>query len=203
MIETPKGAGIRPATIHDLPGAYRVCLQTGDSGADATSKFHNPDLLGHVYVGPYVVGEPDSAFVVADDQGVAGFILAANDTIAFQGWAEEHWWPELRAQYPVIHGDSEDARITRMLHNPPRAEQSVLETHPAHLHIDLLPRVNGQGFGRALMVRLFEHLRKRNVRGVHLEVGTGNTNATAFYRHLGFVPLVAHSDSEVMGFALS
>ena len=203
MTAIPSAAQIRPATVHDLLGAYRVCLQTGDSGADATEMFRNPDLLGHIYVGPYFVGVPDCAFVFADDQGVAGFILAATDTEAFEEWAEEHWWPVLREQYPMIPGDSDDARIIRMLHTPPRADRALLERYPAHLHIDLLPRAHGQGLGRSLMERLFIRLRERDVRGVHLEVGASNANAIDFYRHLGFTTLVEHPDSEVMGLLLS
>ena len=178
-------------------------MQTGDSGADATKTFHNPDLLGHIYVGPYIVGMPDCAFVVADNQGVAGFILAAADTEVFAAWAEQYWWPALREQYPMIPGDSEDARIIRMLHTPPHAEHALLEKYPAHLHIDLLPRVHGQGLGRSLMERLFIRLREHDVRGVHLGVGASNTNAIEFYRHLGFTTLAEHPDSEIMGLQLS
>ena len=96
---------IRPATIADLPGAYRVCLLTGDEGADASGLYANPDLLGHVYVGPYVVGEPGHALVVADRDGVAGYCLAARDTDAFAAWAEREWWPPLRRWFPERPGE--------------------------------------------------------------------------------------------------
>ena len=92
---------IRSATLEDLPGVYRVCLQTGDSGRDGTALYRNPDLLGHVYAGPYVVGEPELAFVVADEHGVAGYVLAAEDTRAFEAWAETSWWPNLRS-HPLV-----------------------------------------------------------------------------------------------------
>ena len=42
----------------DLRALYQVCLQTGDSGRDATAQFRDPDLLGHVYAAPYGVLEP-------------------------------------------------------------------------------------------------------------------------------------------------
>lgn len=91
-------ASVRAATLHDLPGTYRVCLMTGDSGRDGTALFRNPDLLGHVYVGPCVVGQPDLALVVADAGGVAGYCLAASDSRAFEAWAEAEWWPPLREE---------------------------------------------------------------------------------------------------------
>src|SRR5689334_5359729 len=100
---------IRPATVHDLSGTYRVCLLTGDAGADATGIVLDPDLLGHVYVGPYLVGEPTFGLVPVDEHGVSGYLLAAIDTRAFEAWAEGAWWPVLRERYPLRAGDGVDA----------------------------------------------------------------------------------------------
>lgn len=194
---------IRPATIHDVPGAYRVCLQTADCGADATAEFHNIDLLGHLFVGPYIAWASDYALVVTDDQGVAGYSLAVSDTESFEAWAETAWWPTLRAQYPLIPGESADAEFIRRLHTPLRVPRTLRETYPAHLHIDLLPRVRGHGFGRALIARQLARLRGANVRGVHLGVDPKNVNAVEFYRHLGFDSLSQDSDAEMMGLVLS
>ena len=79
---------IRPATLQDLPGAYRVCLLTAAAGGDASASYRNPDLLGHVFVGPYVVHSPELARVVVDPEGVAGYVVGAADTRAFEAWAE-------------------------------------------------------------------------------------------------------------------
>src|SRR5215213_1448382 len=147
---------IRPASLHDLPGTYRVCLLTGDAGADASAQFRNPELLGHVYVGPYVVGERAFAQVVVDEGGVAGYCLGALDTRRFDAWAEREWWPLLREQYPAPAPDdtSVDAELMRLIHRPPVAGDDILEAYPSHLHIDLLERCRGTGMGRGLM----EHL---------------------------------------------
>ena len=194
---------LRPATLHDLPGVYRVCLETGDAGRDATALYRNPDLLGHVYVGPYVVGEPELATVVADRDGVAGYLLAAADTVAFEAWAERSWWPALRDQYPVTHDASADGEMIRTIHEPPAPPAGVVEAYPAHLHIDLLPRAQGQGFGRALIERLLDQLQARGSRGVHLEVASDNDNAIGFYRHLGFEQLERGESSVLMGLRLA
>lgn len=194
---------VRAATIHDLPGAYRVCLATGDAGADATPRFRDPDLLGHVFVGPYIVGEPDLALVVTDDEGVAGYLLAAADTRRFEAWAAEHWWPPLREQHPPQAGDSADAEIIRLIHDPPQAPDAVVARYPSHLHIDLLERARGQGLGRILVTRLLDRLRERGSSGVHLDVATANENAIAFYRHLGFAEVQRLEDSILMGLRLA
>lgn len=193
---------IRSASLQDLPGVYRVCLQTGDSGKDATELYRNPDLLGHVYVGPYLVGQPAHAFVAADMQGVAGYTFAAIDTRAFEAWEESEWWPSLREQYPLTEGTSPDDEVIGLLHNPESAPDEVVAEYAAHLHIDLLPRIQGQGLGRALMERVLESLRENGANGVHLGVADDNENATQFYRHLGFDELTVLPGVRFMGLRL-
>lgn len=189
---------VRPATLADLPGVYRVCLQTGDSGRDATGLWRNPDLLGHVYVGPYVVGQPDLALVVADDDGVCGYLFGCADTRAFEAWAETAWWPQLRAWYPRRSDGSLEAGLIDVLHAPPTAPDDVVAAYPAHLHIDLLEHVRGLGLGRRLIGWLLDRLRERGIAGVHLEVASDNANGIAFYEHLGFAVLRPHGDDALL-----
>ena len=188
--------------MRDLPGAYRVCLLTGDAGRDASTIYRNPELLGHVFVGPYVVGQPDLALVVADEAGIAGYALAAAETRAFERWAEEEWWPPLREQYPLTADGSPESELIELLHRPPFADDSVVVPFPAHLHIDLLERVRGLGYGRLLIERLLDELRRRGSAGVHLDVALDNPNAIAFYRHLGFDEVARGDGSMLMGLAL-
>ncbi len=190
---------IEPAGVADLAGAYRVCLLTGDAGVDATGKYRDPDLLGHVYVGPYLVRGDDTQLVVVDEQGVAGYLLSADDTLAFETWAEEHWWPPLRVRYPRIGDGSPDARLIRKLHQPERAEPALARDYPAHLHIDLLERTRGSGIGRTLIERLLDELRARDVEGVHFGVDARNVPAIGFYEHLGFRTLREERWGVVMG----
>jgi ribosomal protein S18 acetylase RimI-like enzyme len=197
---------VRLAGLHDLPGVYRVCLETGDAGADATEMYRDPDLLGHVYVGPYVVGEPELALVVTDERGVAGYCLAARDTNAFAAWEERDWWPRLRAAYPrptdASRDASPDAEIIELLHDPPRPPADIVEDYPAHLHIDLLERVRGEGLGRRLIERQLERLAAAGAAGCHLDVAASNSNAIAFYRHLGWSFLREGDEAGLMGIRL-
>ena len=183
-------------------------MQTGDSSADATELYRNRDLLGHIYVGPYLAGNPRHAFVVADREGVAGYSFAVEDTRAFEKWQELHWWPELRKQYPShpVSGDElteNDEELIRMIHQPKIAPPDIVDEYPAHLHIDLLPRVHGQGFGRKLMDLIVDRLRENKVSGVHFGVSPENPNALAFYKHLGFSILREDPDDVYMGKRLS
>lgn len=54
------------------------------------------------------------------------------------------------------------------------------------LHIDLLPGLQGRGFGRALIDAFRTALAARGVPGVHLGMDAANAGARAFHERLGF-----------------
>jgi GNAT superfamily N-acetyltransferase len=190
---------IEPAGIQDLPGAYRTCLLAGDAGKDATSLHRDPDLLGHVFVGPYLAQRSGTRLVVVDEAGSAGYLLSTDDTLAFEAWAEREWWPPLRARYALLDDDSADAEMIRNIHHPERTPPAIAAEYPAHLHIDLQERARGKGLGRMLIERLLAELRDRRVRGVHLGVDAGNDNAIGFYEHLGFREVGREPGAILMG----
>jgi ribosomal protein S18 acetylase RimI-like enzyme len=179
---------------------YDICLLTGDSGVDASGLYRDPLLLGEVYVGPYLRLAPSHALVAVDSAGVAGYVLGVPDTVAFEAECERSWWPPLRARYPLARFDPEtpDGRIVRLIHHPPVTSPDVVERYPAHLHIDLLPRIQGQGVGRRLITALLDGLAAVGAPGVHLGVGTANQRAIGFYRRMGFTEVRTYSHSLVM-----
>ncbi|MFC4639454.1 GNAT family N-acetyltransferase [Deinococcus hohokamensis] len=200
-------AQIRLARPADRAALYRICLETGDSGADATALYDDPELIGHVYAGPYLAHAPDFAFVLEDGDGVCGYVIGALDTAAFNATLEREWWPALRAQYaePAVPAGERrrDEVMAHLIHHPPQPDPDVLVTFPSHLHIDLLPRAQGGGHGRRLLTTLFGALHGAGSPGVHLGVGGRNTRAQAFYRHFGFQDLrVLPGGGAVMGWRL-
>ena len=194
---------LRPYRPTDREDLYEVCLLTGDDGADASALYSDRRLLGEVYVGPYLSLLPELAWVVADDTDRArGYVLGATDTAALEQREEAEWWPGLRARYPrgAFPAGTSDAEIVEQLHVPELRDPRVLEQFPAHLHIDLLPEVQGGGIGRRLIETLLDALRERGVSGVHLGVSPTNTKAIGFYTHLGFEqsPDHARDDETIM-----
>ncbi len=181
----------------DLDGLYRICLQTANDGEDATALFRDPKLPGHVYAAPYALFEPSLAFVAEDAAGVGGYIVAALDSDTFEQRLEQEWWPALRARYPEPSQDPGEAisqlerRPLHDIHHSFRAPREVVERFPSHLHINLLPRLQGHGIGRQLMTTLISGLRERDSPGVHFLVGVNNQRAVSFYRHIGFTELPA------------
>lgn len=184
----------------DEPGAYQVCLRTAADGGDATARYRDPDLPGHLFLGAYLRLEPDFAFVV-DDGRVSGYVVAAPDTAAFEAACERDWWPALRRRYPDPAGvpaaeRTPDQRLAVAIHHPFASPPELTGPYPAHLHINLLPHVQGRGVGGRLIRRLLITLAEAGVPGVHLGVGSGNARAQRFYRAMGFEDV--HRDSAVV-----
>ncbi|MBI3677432.1 MAG: GNAT family N-acetyltransferase [Proteobacteria bacterium] len=182
---------IRPYRAHDLEALYAICLKTGLAGADATALYRDPKLIGHVYAGPYMALSPDCAFVVEDESGVGGYIIGALDTYAFEKRLETEWWPALRVKCAdaafIPRGEQTwDQRMSTLIHHPVRTPRRISENYPSHLHINLLPRLQGQGWGKRLIDRWLETMKKNGSRGVHLGVGAVNARAVDFYRAYGF-----------------
>lgn len=67
-----------------------------------------------------------------------------------------------------------------------QSHASLLETYPAHLHINLLPEYTGKGWGKVLMGAFLEKMRGMGVRGVHLGMVATNDGAGRFYMREGF-----------------
>jgi GNAT superfamily N-acetyltransferase len=194
----------------DAPYFYEICLKTGDAGADASGLFSDPFLLGHYFAAPYLFFPGGLCFAADYHFRPRGYIVAVPDTAAFNRWMEETWLPPLRRRYsppfpPERFRSEAEGRLLETIrgsHLPPEAPDPRLAAYPAHLHIDLLPEIQGRGAGRRLMDTLFAELIRRGVPGVHLGVGAENTGALAFYRKLGFSALREEPWGPVLGKAL-
>jgi GNAT superfamily N-acetyltransferase len=109
---------------------------------------------------------------------------------------ERDWFPPLLRNYPIPHpsDDSPDARIIRAIHAG-RSVPTGTEAFPAHMHLDLLPIAQGQGWGRKLRQTLIE----LKITGVLLDVGPQNERTIGLYEQLGFRRLVKINESLYMG----
>lgn len=183
---------IRSFELADTDACYEICLKTADNGGDATALHADPRIVGEVWVAPYLERHPECAVVVEDDEGVGGYIVGSPDTAAYDRWVDDEWFVPLRARYPVgcFPEGSADAACVNLIHNPPRMPAEVIAAYPAHLHIDMVPRLQGRGLGRQLMDALFERVRDAGAGAIHLGCSPDNTNAIAFYQHLGFEDLM-------------
>lgn len=187
-------ADIRPFRPSDLDALYAIALATGDAGKDASALYEDPQLVGHIYAAPYALLEPQSAFVVEDAEGVGGYIVGTADTRRFDARLEAEWWPELRTRYTLPPSKapaawSADEQRAWLIHNPFVTPERIVTSYPAHLHINLLPRLQGRELGRRLIRRFLGAVGEAGARGVHLGCSTANTRALRFYDAYGFTEL--------------
>ena len=190
LLDFGDGFFLRQATAGDHAALRLICLRTGDSGEDATAREDDPRLLGNIYAVPYQVYAPDFAFVVDGPEGVAGYVLGAPDTAAFNTAVRDDWYPGLAADLPDPGLDStrwcgsDWARAA--LHHPNLIFPTALHSYPAHGHIDLLAPARGRGIGTRGMGFLIDRLRATGAAGMHLQVSPSNAKALRFYETLGF-----------------
>ena len=195
---------IRSYKSADTSAVYEICLKTGNSGQDATHLFSDPLVLGHIYVGPYMEFEPQSVFILEDDQGPCGYIMGVLDSQTYYQWMHSEWLPKIRVNYKKPAGNpdtwDETEKITDLLFHP--VSQRLLPDYPAHLHIDLLSRAQGKGQGKLLMDRFIDYLKYNKIPGLHLELSSNNDRAFNFYRKYGIEELDRDNESIIMGYHL-
>ena len=194
--------GVRQATAADRAGVMRVCLRTGDEGADATAQYAaDPDALGKRWAAPYVDLERELALVLEDRRSgeVVGYCLAALDTARFAARLQSEYLPPLRAAHanPRVLGVPESAwtaeqSVYAELHDPHAGKSPVgLDTalYPSHVHIDVVQVAQGCGQGKRLMGAMLSGLRALGSCGVFLQMHEANVRARRFYEKLGFEEL--------------
>ena len=201
----------RPAQHEDQDALYSVCLLSADAGyedpADART-FEDEQILGDVYVGPYLHYPDAVAFTLVDEAHPVGYLLAVPDTYQFDVWSESQWWPILRARYPkppprTREAWTGDQWAADLIHSPSKLPPAIVETYPAHFHIDLLASARGHGFAGDQVRELLALLKSGDIPGVHLRMESGNANARSFYEYLGFREITTLAGEVILGASLS
>lgn len=182
---------IRPADESDAPSLSRICLLTGAAGLSAEHLHDHGELLGLVYAVPYVKLANTFGFVMVNDATaeVVGYVLGTTDTRAFEREAEETWWPPLAAKYPVSDNagaKAADVRYMKLFQKMHTTPEGCIAFSPAHLHIDILPEYQRQGWGKVLIGRAVEFLRAQGIDGLWVGLDPKNENGKKFYARLGF-----------------
>jgi len=186
---------IRPARPGDQAGAYYVCLKTGDFGRDGEPFYReDPEALGRIFVGPYLAYEPELSLILEDQQGICGYAFGAFDSRAFYDRYEQGWRQDLIAKFPRPQGNPRQwtrvQTVYSWYHKPDYTMPEPYEDYPSHLHVDLLERAQGRGYGRRMMEMVMANLRQRGSPGAHLGVSMLNLRALGFYQKLGFRELL-------------
>lgn len=185
---------IRPVRPDDIDALYAISLATSYAGGDASHLYDDPKLTGHIYSAPYAVLEPHLGIVIEDAEGVAGFAVGTTDTRAWEDRLEKEWWPHLRLRYADPAGAvqdtwSADEYRAFMIHHPSQTPDEVVYRYPAHLHMNLLPRVHGKGLGSEMFNKWRSIAARHSSNGVHVGVNQANKRAIGFWGKIGFTEL--------------
>ena len=182
---------LRPYRSGDADALYAISLATADAGGDASHLYHDKRLVGAIYSAPYAALDPDLVVVAADAEGVGGFVLGTVDTVSWEERLERSWWPQLRQQYAapdpeLRNGWSPDQRRMSMIHNPERVPAQIAQEFPAHLHLNLTPRLQGRGVGTRLFRAWLQLAGARGASAMHVGINRANTRAIVFWAKVGF-----------------
>ena len=182
---------IRSFQPEDLGALYAVSLQTGDAGKDASSLYEDGELVGHIYAAPYALLEPQLTLVAADELGVGGYVVGALDSDAWFDRLESAWWPNLRRRYADPSGSpprtwSPDQFRAFIIHHPQPSPAEVVRAFPAHLHLNLLPRLQGRGVGAGLLAAWLAVAEGRGLGPAHVGVNHANARGLRFWGGQGF-----------------
>lgn len=202
---------IRRANAADSPAVSRICLLTADAGVSAEKLHKAGELPGLMYAEPYVHLATGFGFVMVDsakaqDQfgGVVGYTLGTYDTRAFERALKETWFPPYLEKYPLSALEPPDAdtpshlrdltpndkQYIRTIHNPLSASDISIAFSPAHLHIDILPEYQRQGWGKRLIAEAVRFLKEeKGLDGLWLGLDPRNANAKKFYGRLGMTEI--------------
>ncbi|GAB1521105.1 hypothetical protein RhiTH_004196 [Rhizoctonia solani] len=191
----PPKWSIRPISPRDIPDIYHICLLTGDAGQSAEGLHQYPELIGLIYGEPYFVVAPSFGFVLVRTQPdgreeILGCILGTPDTRKFEPAIDEQWFSQLRSDYPQnpypFNSTQADRVMIDRIHQPETTPPEVLATTRAHIHIDLLPQAQRQGWGSKLMGKAVNYLKKQGCDSLFVGIEPENARGRAFYLAVGF-----------------
>lgn len=201
---------IRRCRREDFSQVAALSYRTGYGGEDvaASGLFTDRLLFELLFCRPYLRFELESCFVAAQRGAasrIAGYVLGCPDSarheLLFRRWIV----PRVLGRIAVHTMWRDRATVFELLRwgrdNPWRTANPAGPDFPAHLHIGVLPDLQGQGIGGLLLTALEDHLRARGVPGVHLVTSSHHRKAIPFYEKHGYRRLLERSHRMWSGLA--
>ena len=181
---------IRPYRASDRAGMHQLAADTAFFGEPAERFLEDRQLFCDIMFGYYTDYEPELAWVATGEEQIIGFLVGSRDTAAQQRTLATRIMPAVlwrlaRGRYRT--GPLVGQWLRRLVSSALRQDitRADLTAYPAHLHIGVDARWQGQGIGRQLMTRYFDQLRTIRTPGVPLRTTDHNTAACRLYERLG------------------
>ena len=200
-LQLDEGVKLQSSIPADLPGLLKVCLETANGGKGATHLHNLHDLVGEIYVAPYVLHEQNFAFTLKASEKVVGYVLGVLDTVRFESRLDTDYWPATKAKYAALTRDltPHDVSLIEELNRQGFSPAELIAKYPSHLHIDIIESHQGLGYGKTMILHLLKALQDAGSSGVHLHMSASNDRANGFYKKLGFVEIHTNESEIIMG----
>ena len=200
-LQLDEGVKLQSSIPADLPGLLKVCLETANGGKGATHLHNLHDLVGEIYVAPYVLHEQTFAFTLKASEKVVGYVLGVLDTGRFESRLDTDYWPATKAKYAALTRDltPHDVSLIEELNRQGFSPAELIAKYPSHLHIDIIESHQGLGYGKTMILHLLKALQDAGSSGVHLHMSASNDRANGFYKKLGFVEIHTNESEIIMG----
>jgi len=156
--------------------------------------------------------QPETCFVLDDGKGQAvGYLLGVPNTVAFVEEYKKEYIPYLQSEGLEKPGPDEPTgwsenlpnTLRQIMFNPEgmlhKQWPKLLERWPGHIHIDLLPSHQKQGWGRHLIDKFCTLAKDQGTIGVHLGMAAANEDAGKFYARVGFSAFPQELDGGASG----
>ena len=200
-LQLDEGVKLQSSIPADLTGLLKVCLETANGGKGATHLHNLHDLVGEIYVAPYVLHEQNFAFTLKASEKVVGYVLGVLDTGRFESRLDTDYWPATKAKYAALTRDltPHDVSLIEELNRQGFSPAELIAKYPSHLHIDIIESHQGLGYGKTMILHLLKALQDAGSSGVHLHMSASNDRANGFYKKLGFVEIHTNESEIIMG----
>lgn len=155
---------------------------------------------------PYRILSPETCFVLDAGDGTAvGYVIGTPNTRGFAARWPQEYLPQLDHSVlpPPDRHDAEEhapptwdsdlpAHLLELLYSKHVQllngdYPDMLDQYPAHLHIDILPEYQRQGWGRKMIDTFCDAIKKHGTSALHLGTEVSNVDSRKFYERLGFV----------------
>ncbi|CAH1782880.1 unnamed protein product [Owenia fusiformis] len=199
---------VRPYLPSDKNAVFDLCRKIYDEQMDVTDTTQEyPDLVPHQLVGGFLQTTPEYCFVVEDDAGIYGYVLASLDAKAHYKQIQEDYLPTLHNAYPRPKSTENltpaEETIAKFHDFKPFLPDQLYEKYPSMLRIDILPeRAVDPNIPRRMIACVLSALKSNGSQGVHCELDPTDEAYLEFYSKLGFftVPLdPVCPDSTIVG----
>ncbi len=195
-------AQIRSFRSTDEPRIRQICFETALYGGPIRALIDDQPLVTDALLGYYLRFEPESILIAEKNGEIAGYLTGCIDTHRSEKIIGRKLFPGLcwrivagglAFQAPVL---SSLFPALRGLHRALEAKRNLISQYPAHLHMNLDSRFQGQGIGSVLLETHMGYLREKHIPGIHLSTGT--EGGKAFFAKKGFVCMTRYIMPEIM-----